>query len=145
MMRLLAVATTAVLIALLSTATGPADAKCTDPAIDVRWPQPDADHTYLEAGWGDTVQLVGYCWVAWSGEELVWKGEQFEVFARFSLAMPDGEGTALPPTPSLNITGDAGFNEPFTLDDVFGRPDESQPGWVEFVARSDDVEARRVS
>ena len=135
----------ALLVASASLAARSAEAKCQGPMLDIQSGDHEEEYTaHLEAEWGDTVRLQGYCWAAWSAGELVWTAEEVEVFARFLPERPDVENSEPPLEPSLAITDlyNAAFEELLRFDDIYGAPEQPRPGWIELIARSGGEEAR---
>lgn len=138
-MRPFIVAATAVLLVVATSfASRPAEAKCGGPMLDIAPHESKHDYAVrLEAEWGETVRLSGYCWVVWvAGEPRT--ADEVDVFARFLPDHPSGNVRELSPDPSLAITGveNGGFDELFRLDDVYGAPEQPQAGWIEFTARA---------
>ena len=135
--------TAALLVASASFASLPAEAKgCSNPRLDIAPPGSEHEYAaYLEAEWGDTVRLYAYCWFARVDGER-WTAEEVDVFARFVSERPGGEVGELPPEPSLAIAGmeNGGFDELLRLVDVYGAPEQPQPGWIEFIARANGEE-----
>lgn len=135
--------TTTMLIVVATLAPHPAAAKCNGPEIQAESGSREDHSRYREIEWGEKALLNGFCWAAWSGGEQVWTADEVAVYARFLPASPDFDSD-VPSVPSLVITDieNASFQATFRSKEISGAPETPQPGWIEFIARAGDVEAR---